>query len=460
MSRNFPLDLTAPGAIDALLAAHRATFGGATMDTLTADLGQMSDTDLAAHRDDLLTRLAQPGAGDDVDALSVRAGEVVAQMTARNDRAARAAEARSALAAATPVRPQQTPAPAQRQGGSAVEGRGPVEGTAVRLGRAFTTSDGLAEFRARGGSGTAVIAVPGEVRALVTSDTVAQQALRVPDRPQVTQDRPLRIVDLIDRRPIGVDTIEYVREDSVTDSAAEVAEGALKPEAGFTLSVQTDTVRTIAHWVNMTRQSAEDDSTLEGYIEGRLVYGLERRLEASVLNGNGTAPNLRGIMQTAGVGTYTGAAAEAAVISIRKAKTVAQLSEYEPDTVALNPSDWERIELSTDSQGAFRVTPSPTGALAARIWGLAVVATTVMTGSAPDPDGAGAGVETLGKFLVGAFREGATLWERTGVRVLLTDSHASNFTSNILTLLVEMRAGLSVWRPKAFVVGTFGSGTA
>ena len=39
--------------------------------------------------------------------------------------------------------------------------------------------------------------------------------------------------------------------------------------------------------------------------------------------------------------------------------------------------------------------------------------------------------------------------------MLLTDSHASNFTSNILTLLAEMRAGLSVWRPAAFVDGRF-----
>lgn len=408
--------------------------------------------DLAAERDDLLARLSNPGPDDDLDALSTRAQEVVTLITEQNDRAARATAVRTALAAAEPVRSEQRRQQPHQQGGQGGQGTPAPEQPAaqVRLGRAFTQSDGLAEFRARGGSGTAVIAVPGEVRALITSDTIAQQNLRVPDRPQANRDRALRIADLIDRRPINTDTVEYVREDTVSDSAAEVAEGSVKPEASFTLSVQTDTVRTIAHWVNMTRQSAEDDTTLEGYVEGRLIYGLEKRLEASILDGNGTAPNLRGIMQTSGIGTYTAAASEAAVISIRKAKTVAQLSEYEPDTVAMNPVDWERVELSTDSQGMFRVSPNVLQALTPRVWGLNVVATTVMTGST--------GVAG-GTFLVGSFREGATLWERTGIRVLLTDSHASNFTSNILTLLVEMRAGLSVWRPKAFVKGTFSVGT-
>jgi hypothetical protein len=37
----------------------------------------------------------------------------------------------------------------------------------------------------------------------------------------------------------------------------------------------------------------------------------------------------------------------------------------------------------------------------------------------------------------------------------MTDSHASNFTSNILTILAEMRAALTVWRPAVFCKITF-----
>ena len=67
---------------------------------------------------------------------------------------------------------------------------------------------------------------------------------------------------------------------------------------------------------------------------------------------------------------------------------------------------------------------------------------------------------TGGTFLVGSFREGATLWERDTDRLHLSDSHASNFTSNILTLLAELRAALTVLKPSAFVKGTLGASRA
>ncbi len=48
----------------------------------------------------------------------------------------------------------------------------------------------------------------------------------------------------------------------------------------------------------------------------------------------------------------------------------------------------------------------------------------------------------------------AALAERR-TELLTALDHSTNFTANIVTLLAEMRAGLSVWRPKAFVIATF-----
>jgi HK97 family phage major capsid protein len=167
---------------------------------------------------------------------------------------------------------------------------------------------------------------------------------------------------------------------------------------------------------------------------------LELRLDGQILAGNGTAPNLRGIINTVGVGTYTPGAAEARIITIRKAITVAQLSEYQPDTVALHPTDWQGVELDTDTAGQFRVNSNVQNALTPRLWGLNVVVTTAIT---------------VATYLVGAFKMGATLWERHGVRILMSDSHGTNFTANILVILAELRAALTVWRPAAFVKGSF-----
>lgn len=415
---------------------------------------------LLAERDDLLARLESPGDGDDVDALSTRALEVAEAIEAENTRRGAAAEARSRLAGANLEERSGGSGSAGATGGARFQTRDrqPAPGsedrgaeapmTAHRLGQSFLNAEGYDEFRAGGFNGKFQIEAPGDVRALVDSATWPQQNTRVPDF-IAPPDRPTRIIDLIDRRGITSSTLEYVREVTAQSNAAEVAEGALKPEASFQMEVVTDSVRTIATWVNITRQTAEDNAQVQGYIEGRLVYGLDRRLEGAVIAGNGVSPNLRGILNTSGLGSYTAPAGEAAVISVRKAKTVAELSEYPPDAVAMNPVDWQRIELSTDNNGAFRVTPNVQNSLAPRIWGLTVVTTTDLAGTTSGVGAVG------GTFLLGGFRMGATLWERQGIRILMTDSHASNFTSNILTLLAEMRAGLSVWRPRAFVKGTF-----
>ena len=51
------------------------------------------------------------------------------------------------------------------------------------------------------------------------------------------------------------------------------------------------------------------------------------------------------------------------------------------------------------------------------------------------------------------------VWDRQSATAYMTDSHASNFTSNILTLLLECRMALSLYQPKAVVKVTF-NGTA
>ena len=144
---------------------------------------------------------------------------------------------------------------------------------------------------------------------------------------------------------------------------------------------------------------AEDNDQLVGYIEGRLSFGLLRRLDSQIINGNGTAPNMRGILNTTGLGAYTaGTATEKALISIRKAKTVGQLSELDPDAVAINPVDFEAIELTTNTNGDFVVSPNVQLAMQPSIWGLNVAVTTAITGTTFGTTG--------GTFLVGAFREG------------------------------------------------------
>jgi HK97 family phage major capsid protein len=52
---------------------------------------------------------------------------------------------------------------------------------------------------------------------------------------------------------------------------------------------------------------------------------------------------------------------------------------------------------------------------------------------------------------VGAFKQAATVYRKGGVRVESTNSHASDFTSNLVTVRAEERVALAVRRPFGFV---------
>lgn len=394
---------------------------------------------LLEERKQLLADLANPPEGADIEQLTTRAGEVSDALAAIKS----ADEARMRLAdSAVDDDEDDSDSDDTDDGQRGVFGTDRQQRarvTEVRLGKRFIGAPAFKEMEGRSFTGSAAVQIPGEVRALIDTTTFNTAKERLPSV-LGPKERPIRLLDLLDRQTMNSGEIEFVQEASFSDNAAETTEGTIKPEATFTTSLASSKAALIANWVNMTRQSAADNSIVQGYVEGRLTRGLLRRLEGQVINGNGTAPNMRGILNTVGIGAYVAPANEAAVISVRKAKTVAQLSEYEPDTLVLNPTAWERIELSADTTGQFRVSPSVINAITPRIWGLTVITTTAVAAVTG---------------LVGSFAEGATLWERDGITLLMTDSHASNFTSNILTLLVEMRAALTVWRPLAFVKITF-----
>src|SRR5690625_1219530 len=60
-----------------------------------------------------------------------------------------------------------------------------------------------------------------------------------------------------------------------------------------------------------------------------------------------------------------------------------------------------------------------------------------------------------GDFLMGDFTMGAALYNREGITVRTSESHADLFVRNGVAILAELRAGLGVELPKAFVKGTF-----
>lgn len=280
--------------------------------------------------------------------------------------------------------------------------------------------------------------------------------------------RKVRVRDLFPVQPTTAAVIEFFRVFGfVTANAASVvpewdptqspANFGLKPHTSLNFVGAQCPTRTIAHWEAAHRNVLNDVPQLQGIIDTELLYGLRLHEDYQILFGTGAGEDLLGIMNTPNIqsyvaqaggvsGTRTGAgsglATDTKADDVRRAATQAILAYYEPTGVVMNPQDWEKIETLKDSTGAYIVAIAVALGGEQRIWRLPVVDTPAMT---------------TGRFLVGAFGLGATLYDREEGTIRIAEQHADFFLRNALVVLAEERIALACKRPESFVAGTFGA---
>ncbi|MDT9643561.1 phage major capsid protein [Pseudomonas sp. JV245A] len=252
--------------------------------------------------------------------------------------------------------------------------------------------------------------------------------------------RRLTIRDLLAQGRTSSNAIEYVRENVFTNSAAPVAEGALKPESQLTFTKETANVKTIAHWIQASRQIMDDAPMLESYVNGRLLFGLDLVEEGQLLNGDGTGDNLVGLNKVASA-YDTGLDATGDTKADRIAHAIFQVteSEFEASGIILNPRDWHAISLLKDEQGRY-IFGGPAAFAARVMWGLPVVATKA---------------QAQGTFTVGGFDLASQVWDRMDATIEVSNQDRDNFVKNMLTILCEERLTVTHYRPTAIIKGAF-----
>lgn len=257
--------------------------------------------------------------------------------------------------------------------------------------------------------------------------------------------RPLSIRDLLDSGTTDSNLIEWVRENVYTNNADVVSEGTLKPESNITYERVDVPVRTIAHWIRASKQVLADFKQLQTMINGRLRWGLKIAEENQLLYGDGTGENLLGLVpQATDYDTGLNNPGDTMIDVIRHAILQVRLAFYPASGIVLSPTDWHNIELTKDNENRYLMA-APTSRTPPMLWGLPVV----------ESDG----MATSGEFLVGAFRMAATVFDREEAAILLSTEDQDNFVRNLVTILAEERLALAVTRPRAFVHGSFPSGS-
>jgi HK97 family phage major capsid protein len=250
--------------------------------------------------------------------------------------------------------------------------------------------------------------------------------------------RPLTIRDIITNGRTGSDTVEYPRVTGYTNNAAPTAEATTtsngtKPESAMALERVSESVKTIAHWIPVTKRALADAPQLQTFINAFLIQGLAEELEDQIISGDGTGENFLGIANQPGIGSQ---AFDTNIIrTARKARTKVRTEGRKNATAyVFHPTDWEAYDLSIDNEARYyfggpQVLGTP------RLWGLPVV----------ESEGATAGTGYVGYW------PGAVVWDREQANIRMSDSHANFFIQNLVAILAELRAAFGLLFPAAII---------
>jgi HK97 family phage major capsid protein len=242
------------------------------------------------------------------------------------------------------------------------------------------------------------------------------------------------------------DTVDWIKQVTRTNNAATVAEATAttgtsgtKPESAINYERVTQAIETIATWIPITTRALADAPQMQDIINGELLIMLGEELEDQVISGDGTSPNLKGLLNST-ILTQATAAGTNNLDTLMKMMTKIEVSgKFGATDIVLNPVNWETLRLlrensATATLGNYLMgPPSLPGPMT--IFGIPVVKSQGLTS---------------GTGLVGNFTPIThTLFDRqqSVVRMGYIDDQ---FVRNMLTLLGELRAAFAVKRPYAF----------
>jgi HK97 family phage major capsid protein len=310
------------------------------------------------------------------------------------------------------------------------------------MGQQFVDSAAGAWLKAnRGMRGSAWTSPAVELHATTLDETTPSGGRLI-----VTQYQPgvlpllfkrLVVADLLAPGTTDSTSITYMKETAFTNAAAAVAEGQPKPESTLAFDQVADAVAKIAHWLPVTDEMLDDVAQIASYIDARLRLGLDIAEEDQLLNGNGTAPNMTGLLNRTGLTTAT---VRAGSVTNAEAIFVAMMAVFNgsfvmPTGTILNPSNWQTTQLSKDGNGRYYGSGPFAGPQAPTLWGLPVVVTPSIV---------------LNTGFTGAYNSAAQVFRKGGVRVEASNSHSDFFIRNLTAIRCEERAALAVYRPAAF----------
>jgi HK97 family phage major capsid protein len=309
-------------------------------------------------------------------------------------------------------------------------------------GQMIVESDALAGFKG-GNQGPTATFPEWDLKTLMS--TGAGWAPETVRGPRFVEEvtRPIQLLDLFPTTNTDQTSIVFMEETTFTNAAAEVAESVQGtpgtfPESALALTEQSSPVRKIATWLPVSDEQLEDVNQVTGYINNRLPFMLRQRLDGQVINGDGIAPNLDGILNVAGIQTYA-LSAEPVFDAVHKGITLVNVTgRASADAIVMHSNDWQDLRLTRTADGIY-ILGNPSEVGQPRLWGLPVVLNEAIAENTA---------------LVGDFGGYSELSFKRGVDIQVSNSHSTFFIEGTQAMRADLRVALVVYRPAAFCTVT------
>ena len=252
--------------------------------------------------------------------------------------------------------------------------------------------------------------------------------------------RKLHIRSLLPTGVMSTSAVHYLQETGSEGSVNSWADNSgSKPQIDFDLTEEVAPSEFIAGYLRITRKALDDISAMRSYLQSRLLESYLDAEDNQLLNGNGTSPNLGGLITNAEA--YTGFR----TIQVEKIiDSVAQIesNNHSANGILLSPEQYYALLLTRSTTNEYTLPGLGTvtqlnGQMF--ISGIPVFKSTAMTDS---------------KYLVGDWAKGAQLFVRENPIVRFFEEDGTNVRENKITVRVEGRVALPIYYTDAFVTGS------
>lgn len=263
--------------------------------------------------------------------------------------------------------------------------------------------------------------------------------------------RPVHVRSLISGGSTVSDVIRYVKESGYANNAAPAAEGATLAQSDFDMTASTALVQKIGTYFRISEEMLADTPQLTSYLSARAPEKLLEIEDSQLLSGNGSAPNLSGIIGAAAdFDVSSGGAFYQSVESANEFDVIVaalnqlSLANYSADCILLNPTDFHKILLLKDTTNNY-IKDQVYAGLQPTFMGVKVILNTAMA---------------AGSFLIGNFAAGSQMWIRENLNVEFFREDGTNVRDGFVTVRVSERVALANYLPNAYVNGAFSTAKA